>query len=74
MRRKIAFFLLSRSMQSGSSVVQIPGSITKWALSMNVSRPSLHRELKSLATRGILAIDSPEIRILDAPALRKILG
>lgn len=73
-QQKIAFFLLSRSMQSGCSVVQIPGSITKWALSMNVSRPSLHRELKSLAMRGILAIDSPEIRILDAPALRKILG
>ena len=73
-QQKIAFFLLSRSMQSGSSVVQIPGSITKWALSMNVSRPSLHRELKSLATRGILSLESPEIRILDAPALRKILG
>lgn len=73
-QQKIAFFLLSRSMQSGSSVVQIPGSITKWALSMNVSRPSLHREFKSLATRGILSLESPEIRILDAPALRKILG
>ena len=73
-QQKIAFFLLSRSMQSGSSVVQIPGSITKWALSMNVSRPSLHRELKSLATRGILSLESPEIRILDASALRKVLG
>lgn len=73
-QQKIAFFLLSRSMQSGGDAVRLPGSMTSWALSMNVSRPSLHRELKALETRGLIQIASPEITILDRQALRQILG
>lgn len=73
-QQKIAFYLLSRSMQSGDPVVPIPGSITKWALSMNVSRPSLHRELRDLENQGLISIASPHITVLDPQALRKILG
>lgn len=73
-QQKIAFFLLSRSMQSGSSVVQIPGSITKWALSMNVSRPSLHRELRALENQGLISVSVPSITIRDPQSLRRILG
>ena len=73
-RQKIAFFLLSRSMQSGSPVVRIPGSITKWALSINVSRPSLHRELRALENEGLISAAAPSITIRDPQALRRILG
>ncbi|MBQ9663411.1 MAG: Crp/Fnr family transcriptional regulator [Oscillospiraceae bacterium] len=73
-QQKIAFYLLSQSMQSGDPVVQIPSSITKWALSMNVSRPSLHRELKELEDQGLIAVSSPHITIQDSQALRRILG
>jgi predicted transcriptional regulator len=61
-------------MQSGSSVVRIPGSITKWAMSMNVSRPSLHRELRDLENQGLISVAAPHITIHDPQALRKILG
>ena len=73
-QQKIAFYLLSQAMQSGQDTVPIPGTIAKWALNMNVSRPSLHRELKALENRGILAVASPNVRILDPQALRRILG
>lgn len=72
-QQKIAFYLLSQAMQSGKATVPIPGSITKWALSMNVSRPSLHRELKALENRGVIAVASPRVTILDVQALRQLL-
>ncbi len=72
-QQKIAFYLLSRSMQSGTSVVPIPDSITKWALSMNVSRTSLHRELRDMESRGIIAVSAPNITIQNKDALMRIM-
>ena len=43
--QKAAFYLLMQQRQTGNTSVQIPDSVSKWAMSMNVSRPSLHREL-----------------------------
>jgi len=71
--QKIAFYLLMASKESGKATVPIPGSMTKWALMMNVSRPSLYRELKRLDEQGLLRFTAPEIQILDAPALEKLL-
>lgn len=71
--QKIAFYLLTQSVQSGESAVPIPGSMTKWALMLNVSRPSLHRELKRLEDMGMLRYTSPMIEILSASALEKLL-
>ena len=73
-QQKIAFYLLSHAMREGSTVVTIPGSITKWALSMNVSRPSLHRELKALETQGLISVFAPKIFILDPNGLREKIG
>lgn len=72
-QQKVAFYLLSHAMQTGSQVVRIPGSITSWALNMNVSRPSLHRELRAMEERGLLSVSAPDITILDAQALRALL-
>ena len=71
--QKIAFYLLMASKESGKATVLIPGSMTKWASMMNVSRPSLYRELKRLDGQSLLRFTAPEIQILDAPALEKLL-
>ncbi len=72
--QKTAFYLLTQLRQSGSAQVPIPGSVTKWALQMNVSRTSLHRELKRLEDEGILAYEPPLIRIFDREALQDVLS
>jgi DNA-binding transcriptional regulator LsrR (DeoR family) len=40
---------------------------------MNVSRPSLHRELKALEAQGLIRISSHEIEIPDTDALQIVL-
>ena len=72
--QKAAFWLLTQARQTGKNKVHIPGSVSKWAMLMKVSRPSLHRELKRMEETGILAYDSPIVSILDADALQDILG
>ena len=72
--QKAAFWLLMQARQSGKDAVRIPDSVSKWAMLMNVSRPSLHRELKRLESEGILAYSPPTIRILDKDALQSVLS
>ena len=72
--RKAAFWLLLRARQGESPTVNIPGSFSKWALLMNVSRPSLHRELKKLEAQGIISLEPPVIRILKPHALEEVLS
>ena len=71
--QKIAFYLEMHRMQTGSHRVPIPESMTKWALMMNVSRPSLHRELKKLEEQGAVRYAPPFVEILDAGALQEML-
>ena len=72
--QKAAFYLLKREMETGKQKIRIPGSMSEWALSMNVSRPSLHRELKKLENDGVLVYAPPFIEILDKDALQDVLG
>jgi CRP-like cAMP-binding protein len=72
--QKAAFWLLVRHRQTGKTVISIPESVTKWALSMNVSRPSLHRELKKLEARGLIRYSSKQIEILDEEGLQDVLS
>ena len=69
--QKAAFFLLIQARQTGKNQIRIPESVSNWAMTMNVSRPSLHRELKKLESENIIAYKSPVIEILDADALQK---
>ena len=71
--QKIAFYLELHRMQTCSVRVPIPDSMTKWALMMNVSRPSLHRELKKMEEQGIVRYRPPMIEILDSDALQAML-
>ena len=72
--QKAAFYLLMQARQTGRDQIMIPGSISKWALLMNVSRPSLHRELKKLEAQGMISYAPPVIKILDRDALQNVLG
>ena len=72
--QKAAFWLLMQERQSGKDSVRIPDTVSKWAMLMNVSRPSLHRELKRLESEGMLTYSPPRIRILDKDALQNVLS
>ena len=72
--QKAAFWLLMQARQTGKRRVTIPGSVSKWAMLMNVSRPSLHRELKRLEDAGILSYTPPMITIMDPEGLQDILS
>lgn len=72
--QKAACYLLMQARQSGRLTVRIPGSVSNWAMVMNVSRSSLHRELKKLEADGILFYTPPTIEILDPDALQNVLS
>ena len=72
--QKAAFWLLTRARQTGKTQIQIPESVSKWAMMMNVSRPSLHRELKRLESEGVVSYQPPVIEILDREGLQNILS
>ena len=72
--QKAAFWLLTQLRQTGKTRVQIPGSVSKWAMLMNVSRPSLHRELRKLEGDGIITYAPPAIQILNSEALQDVLS
>ena len=72
--QKAAFWLLMQARQTGKDTVKIPDSVSKWAMVMNVSRPSLHRELKKLEDEGIISYSHPKIQILEREALQEVLS
>ena len=72
--QKAAFWLLMQARRSGKDTVNLPDSVSKWAMLMNVSRPSRHRELKKLEEEGIISYSHPMIRILDRNALQDVLS
>ena len=72
--QKAAYWLLIQARQTGKNQIRIPESISNWAMMMNVSRPSLHRELKKLEEQGILSYAPPIIAIKDARALQDLLS
>ena len=72
--QKAAFWLLMQARRSRKDTVKLPDSVSKWAMLMNVSRPSLHRELKKMEEEGIISYSHPMIRILDRNALQDVLS
>ena len=72
--QKAAFYLLVQARKSGQKVIRIPDSVSNWAMVMNVSRSSLHRELKKMETDGVIKYVPPVIEILDPDSLQNILN
>lgn len=71
--QKAAYYLLIQRRKTDSDKIPIPDSMTKWAMFLNVSRPSLHRELKHLESQKMIRIESHHIDILDPKALQNVL-
>lgn len=72
--RRAAFWLLMKKRESERDQIPVPGSMTKWATLMNVSRPSLHRELKKMESQGLILYSPKSIKILDAAGLEELLS
>lgn len=72
--QKAAFWLLIQHRKIGKSVLPIPESVTKWAMLMNVSRPSLHRELKKMENAGLIRCSTHSIELLDPEGLQELLS
>ena len=72
--QKAAFYLLIHTRQSGKNVIRIPDSVSNWAMIMNVSRSSLHQELKKLEAEGIISYDPPTVKIHDPERLQSVLS
>lgn len=71
---KAAYYLLMQAKKSGTSKIRIPSSVSNWAMMMNVSRPSLHRELTKMEKGGMISYQPPFITINDPEALLQVLG
>ncbi|EHQ89783.1 Crp/Fnr family transcriptional regulator [Desulfosporosinus youngiae] len=64
MRQKIVFYLLTeRRKQAAAEHIELPFSQRAWAEYMNVSRPSLSRELKRMNDEGLLQIEKRRIKL-----------
>ncbi len=72
--QKAACWLLTQARQTGKATIEIPHSVSKWSMMMNISRPSLYRELKKLQNQGIIIFDSSFVKILNAKELYEVLG
>lgn len=72
--QKLAYYLLQQSKARKSDKVKVPGSIVKLALLMNVSRTTLHREIRNLEDRGLLTYGNKTFDILDKDGLTEILS
>ena len=71
-QKKIAFCLLYNTEANNSDSVSLIHSKTSWAEHLNVSRPSLYRELKILCDAGIVEMKDNKIRILKRDILESI--
>ena len=72
-KTKIAYFLIHEIKTSGNSMIHLSFTKKTWAEYLNVSRPSLCRELKKLCTDNIIEISKDNISILNEKALIDLL-
>lgn len=74
-QQKIAFSLLNMMGHYRSHhIITLPYSKKTWAECLNISRPSLFRELKVLCTKKILSVENRTITILNKDALNSLLN
>lgn len=69
LREKIALYLMENENDSGSVTMAI--SREEWADYMNVTRPSLSRELGNMVKEGLILISGKAIKILDHDRLEE---
>lgn len=72
-QEKISFFLLENVKSENEDTVKLPYSKKLWAEFLNVSRPSLYRELNKLIEERAIEINKSSIKILDIGILESKL-
>jgi len=72
-QNKIAFSLLYDMQLCKPDVIHLPFSKKSWAEYLNVSRPSLCRELKRLCSDGVIDIENRTIKITNREKLNLLL-
>ncbi len=72
-RRKIAFAILNALGDGENGCIDFPISKKQWAEHLNVSRPSLSRELKKLQDENIIEIEKGRILIKNTEYLKEII-
>lgn len=73
MRAKVCTYLLEQCKKSGSKVFMLPMNRNELADYLNVSRPSMSREMSRLREEGIIDFHRESIRIHDVEAMKKML-
>ncbi len=74
-RQKIGFSLLYElSEPQPGKGVELPSSKKFWAESLDVSRPSLYRELGMMEREGLIRLAGKKIYIIDRAGLMEILA
>lgn len=73
-QQKICYSLLNEFDAKENEIITLPFSKKTWAESLNVSRPSLYRELKALENYNLLkCIDNNKIGIINAEGLANLI-
>lgn len=70
MRGKLSVFFLEQRKRSGAATFVLPMNRSELADFLNVSRPSMSRELCRMRDEGIIDFHMSSVRILDEEALR----
>ena len=73
-REKISRFLLSEHKSNQATMFSVTYSRNEMADKMNITRPSLSRELIRLRDEGIIDFHKNTFKLLDIDALRQILA
>jgi CRP-like cAMP-binding protein len=71
MRAKISTFLLEQYKKTGKTTFMIPLNRNELADFLNVSRPSMSREMCRMKEEGIIDFHRASIRIINPDALKK---
>ena len=70
LRARISAFLLDHLRESGRGKFDLPYTRAEFADFLNVSRPSLSREMGRMQKEGIIRFHRRHVEILDANMLR----
>jgi CRP-like cAMP-binding protein len=73
MRGKIGTFLLEQSRRTGKTTFVLPLKRNEMADFLNVSRPSMSREMRQMKDEGIIDFHRASVRIRDVEALRRMV-
>jgi CRP-like cAMP-binding protein len=70
---KLSKYLLEQSVRSSNTTFKLPMNREKLADFLNVSRPSMSRELGKMRDNGIIEFHKDSIRIKDVEKLKALL-